>query len=265
MKKLNIGNTDENADWIKHLPGHANEVELHDQIAMGIRAPETQPLGQQIINGVLDGLKSLRLAVKQTAGAQRYRSDLRGAAWSLWDGTISGPEFLRVVKYQIVPLGLTQAWLDGAAAEGVTGEGDLNPEEKTRLKERITQEKTYVRGFRDYIKDHDKASGSKRSSLDYRLDLWVNRYMDVVNEARVMAGGDKKYKWVWYPDAEHCRSCRKLHGQVRRASFWKDHDCRPQHPSLECMTSAGGPTVCKCEFEETDEPLSRGPLPGWRA
>ena len=64
---------------------------------------------------------------------------------------------------------------------------------------------------------------------------------------------------------ENCRSCKKLNGQVRRMSFWKDKDCRPQHPDLQCMHDADGPTVCGCEFEETSDSCSRGPLPNWRA
>lgn len=30
---INIGDTDENADWIKSLPGHASEIQLHDVLA----------------------------------------------------------------------------------------------------------------------------------------------------------------------------------------------------------------------------------------
>lgn len=30
---INIGNTDENADWIKSLPGHKDEVAIHEALA----------------------------------------------------------------------------------------------------------------------------------------------------------------------------------------------------------------------------------------
>ena len=32
-KVVNIGDTDENADWIKKLPGHKNEVAIHEKLA----------------------------------------------------------------------------------------------------------------------------------------------------------------------------------------------------------------------------------------
>lgn len=213
---------------------------------------------------VTSKVKSLSLALKQSAGAIRYRKNIAGLAQNLWNGTISGSEFLSVMKSQIIPLGFEQAWLDGSAAEGITEYDDLNKDEKQRLRERISAEKTYVRGFRDYIVEHSKAEGFHLVSLEPRIDLWANRYTEVMNEAKVMAGGDRKYRWVLHA-RESCRSCLRLAGQVRRMSFWQEHDCWPQHHDLECMTDAGGPTVCQCEFEETDEPCSHGPLPHWRA
>ena len=31
--KVNISDTDENADWIKHLPGHEDELKIHEELA----------------------------------------------------------------------------------------------------------------------------------------------------------------------------------------------------------------------------------------
>jgi len=33
MKTLVYGNTDEDADWIKSLPGHKDELKIHDALA----------------------------------------------------------------------------------------------------------------------------------------------------------------------------------------------------------------------------------------
>jgi len=33
VKRIDIGNTDENADWIKSLPGHKDEVAIHEALA----------------------------------------------------------------------------------------------------------------------------------------------------------------------------------------------------------------------------------------
>lgn len=39
-KKINIGNTDGNADWIKSLPGHKDEVAIHDALAKKLKKKE---------------------------------------------------------------------------------------------------------------------------------------------------------------------------------------------------------------------------------
>lgn len=33
VKRIDIGDTDENADWIKSLLGHKNEVAIHEALA----------------------------------------------------------------------------------------------------------------------------------------------------------------------------------------------------------------------------------------
>jgi len=37
-KVIDIGNTDENADWIKSPPGHKDEVAIHDALAKKLKS-----------------------------------------------------------------------------------------------------------------------------------------------------------------------------------------------------------------------------------
>lgn len=53
----------------------------------------------------------------------------------------------------------------------------------------------------------------------------------------------------------NCSDCEALAGKVKRASYWRDH-ITPKDWALRCKNG------CKCTLEDTDEPLSRGPLPG---
>ena len=39
-KVVNIGDTDENADWIKSLPGHKDELKIHEKLAKKYREPD---------------------------------------------------------------------------------------------------------------------------------------------------------------------------------------------------------------------------------
>jgi hypothetical protein len=233
------------------------------------RAKDSPDSGQRIslksvTSHLLSSLKSLLTAIKQTAGAERYRKDIWGAVQNLWNGSISRADFIGVMN-QLIPIAFEQAWLEAVRGEGITSIDELEDEERAELQKRIDLELTFVEGFADWIIAHSKAEGFKLRSLAPRVNMWVARYMDIHDQAKQLAGGVKKYEFVYDPEKENCRSCLKLNGQVRRMSAWKKFDCRPKHPDLECMHSANGPTVCGCEFVETDKPASRGPLPKWRA
>jgi hypothetical protein len=88
-----------------------------------------------------------------------------------------------------------------------------------------------------------------------RIPMWVNRYTEVVNTAKTMAGADRKLKWVLGP-TEHCSSCLKLAGKVKRGSFWQASGIQPQSSSLAC-----GGFNCKCSLQPTTDRASAGRLP----
>lgn len=190
-----------------------------------------------------------------------YRRGLRSPVRGLWTGAITRDQFIGIFEVTI-RAGFTAAWMTGAQECGIVPE-EYSDEEKKALTEAIAQEGTYVGGFADAIEKGSKKNKGKLTPQFRRLDLWVKRYLDVQNRAKVMACADQKLAWR-LSDAEHCCSCIKLAGRVKRASYWRKVDVRPQHPSLHCMESAGGPSVCKCRFEVTNEPQSKGPLPNWR-
>ena len=193
-------------------------------------------------------------------GMGMYRSTIRSATRGLWSGAMDWEQFYELML-DTVRLGFEAAWHEGAAECGILPE-DLTAEERQALQSATVQENGYIAGFADTIEEKSKANGGKLGPLLVRAELWVKRYNDLRNRAKEMACGDQKLKWKMHPEKEHCKSCLKLNGKVKRASVWRNNDVRPQHPTkLECMVGAGGPSVCGCEFVVTDEPCSRGPLP----
>lgn len=267
-KVIDIGDSEENTDWIKIANQESWDRELRVHGALAKKADtekkEKRPSILDFASDILSSLKSLATAIKQTAGAMRYKRDLWGAVQGLWNASNSRAEFIDIMG-QIIPIALEFAWLEAVREEGIESIEDLEEEERKEMNRRIALELTFVAGFADWIIAHSKAEGFLLRSLTPRVDMWAARYMDIYDQARMMAGGVTKYKFVYDPQKENCWSCARLNGQVRRMSAWRKFDCRPQHPDLECMHSANGPTVCGCEFEETDEPTSRGPLPKWRS
>ena len=68
-------------------------------------------------------------------------------------------------------------------------------------------------------------------------ELWVNRYRDVRNQAKVLACKDEKFVWRLGATENHCSTCPRLDGKVKRGSQWEKSGIRPQNPpntELEC-------------------------------
>ena len=192
-------------------------------------------------------------------GASQYRQELRAAVRGGWSGALDDIEMWDAFDVSI-RRSYTKAYYDGAKEVGILP-SDMTPQERLHLRSAIQQETNYIDGFINAILAGSKAEGGKLGPLFNRVELWVQRYQQIYTDGMMTARDDPKLLWVWHPEAEHCSSCAALQGKIKRKSQWERANVQPQSPRLECMQSAGGITVCKCHFEVTTEPLSRGPLP----
>lgn len=188
-----------------------------------------------------------------------YRSGLRAAVRGLWSGVVDLSEFWMAMA-QAIEFHFHRAWYEGMAQVGLSPE-DITPEEQFALNQMILDEMQFITGFGLDIEAGSKANGGKLEPQFERVELWIKRYTNVTNQALQRAKNDPVLEWVTHA-TESCTSCIKLNGQRRRASTWARLDLRPQHPNrLECMRSAGGVDVCKCTFNPTNQPPTRGRLP----
>jgi hypothetical protein len=188
-----------------------------------------------------------------------YGRDVRGIVRALWNGSIDEMQAYDIF-YDTVRVQFRRAWTEGSRACGIQP-ADWTVEEKVELERLTAIEIGFILPFLNYVRVHNKASGHKFGALLPRAKLWEQRYNDLMNYVKQQVCSDRKLKWI-RTAKESCPSCVKLSNKVKRASYWKKHDVRPQHPTkLLCMISAKGPSVCKCYFEETDEPCTPGPLP----
>jgi hypothetical protein len=136
---------------------------------------------------------------------------------------------------------------------------DITPQEQIALDARINDEFRHILPFGRDIEAGSKANKGKLRPLMNRAQAWTLRARDVSNQAKTMAQNDPKLMWVWDPAKEHCTSCERLNGKVKRASFWEASGVRPQNPDNPFLECRGW--KCGCTFVVTDRPLSRGPLP----
>ena len=184
-----------------------------------------------------------------------YQLNLRAAAYGLWSGKMDYYSAFDQM-FAAIDRGLPQGWAEGAKECGILPD-EYSPEERQALDQALRIEKDHVDEFLTWIEEHNQASGSKRDAIYGRLDVWVNRYRDVVNRAKAMACSDQKLRWVLGP-TEHCTTCAKLSGRIKRGSYWQSH-VMPQSPpngQLEC-----GGWNCQCTLQPTEDRASSGPLP----
>lgn len=204
-------------------------------------------------------LQAVEIDLAETAqwrGA--FISSIKNVVRGLWTGVMDYYQAYEVMDMAITN-GFTRAWWDGADDVGIAP-NELTPAERAAMHEAIFNQRQYVHGFLTAIEHGSKANGGLLRVQLQRARLWTKRYTDVKQQAMAMAGQNLPMTWIYHPEAQHCRHCTRLHGKVKRASYWNDHVI-PNSPKLECVSSANGVPVCRCELVPTDKSITPGPLP----
>jgi len=88
--------------------------------------------------------------------------------------------------------------------------------------------------------------------------MWVNRYTDVKNQAKIYFGGKTRLMWVEGDTKEKCPTCLALNGIVAFAQEWEMSGVRPQSPPNEILNCGGW--NCSCTLQVTDKRRSPNAL-----
>lgn len=187
-----------------------------------------------------------------------FGRSVRSAARILWRGDDPNALFnFADTLNAAVFRGYEQAWREGAKTCGILPE-DRTPEEQVVLAEYISVAQSRILPLGDFIGTHSRANGGKWGDLQPRLNVWINRYNEIVARAQQMSCKDTKLKWV-YGDTQHCSTCLKLNGRIYRASIWQAYDIYPQDTRPGHLNCRG--FNCQCRFEPTTEPVTPGRPP----
>lgn len=148
---------------------------------------------------------------------------------------------------------LHRAWNEGADEVGVSPE-DMTDDDMTRLQAIIDSEYDHVTDLGTDIlnarQDGDTLD-EFRQSFRSRIDMWVNRYTETLNDAKIHFGGKTRLVWRLGATEQHCDTCLQLDGIIAWAEEWEQSDIHPQEPPnrhLEC-----GGWRCDCRLDPTDE------------
>lgn len=200
-------------------------------------------------------LTRLQFHLKTVAG---YRASLRANVRALWNGTWDIFDFVDAMTNTIIA-GLNAAFNEGLASVGATGV-DVSPEERRQLRAVIDNELLRVDGFAEDIEAGSKANGGKLQPHFDRLQLWLNRYPQVV-EMGALAGGKEEDNYIWRlgRTEAHCPECAALNGIVASKAAWNASGLKPKSPPNSRLTCGGW--RCDCTLSKTTDPASPGGIP----
>jgi hypothetical protein len=203
----------------------------------------------------MDNLKNVLKMVTKSIGM--FERQLWSYALDLYRGEDVGvfiDQFTAAIDNQ-----LTRAWNEGAAECDVLPE-DMTEDDLAILQTIIDNEFEYILGLAEDIQAYQTQGDEVAfgDSFKSRIDLWVNRYTETVNRARVHFGGKLHLRWTLGATEKHCETCAALDGIVAWAIEWEQAQIQPQNPpnpQLEC-----GGWKCDCKLEPTDERRTQNAL-----
>lgn len=183
-----------------------------------------------------------------------FRQEMRYVTRQYWNGDLLKGDFV-FRFFDVVEHGFIRAFRAGAATCGIRPKEYTN-KMKARLQQRIAAQFGYIVKMSKEIVI--RANDGKLGSAFRRIEIWIARYGEIKQLGTILACGDKKLKWI-IGIAEHCKSCIKLNGKVKRASFWNETGILPRVAGAVYLDCKG--YNCKCSLVPTDEPISKGRLP----
>lgn len=193
---------------------------------------------------------------EQSSGESRYKRDIRAVVRGLWNGAFDYFQAFDALEVAITQ-GIRRAWHEGAAECGVKP-AEFTTEERIGVQLAISRQFNYMDGFLVAIEGGSKANGGKLTPLFSRAEMWVGAYNATRIVARTMACKDQKTEWT-LGVAEHCPSCVRLSGKIKRNSYWIRKGILPRVQGADYLICRG--YNCACSLVPTDKPVSKGPLP----
>ena len=144
---------------------------------------------------------------------------------------------------------LTDAYMRAWADDGHFSE--LPDYLQQQLEQTILNQYNFVDQFyRDII--DARVDGTPIEPLLFRAQMWANQWNSAYNEAMRLMAVHNGGKMIWrYGDADHCPTCRALHGIVAYATEWEAAGVHPQDPPNPLLKCGGW--RCACSLLPTDK------------
>lgn len=155
-----------------------------------------------------------------------FENDFADAVQAVQDNKMNRRRFGVVARALIKKYG-RQAYTDGLEDGGIS-EPELSDDDYSTINSMTVEQSAYVTAFANTL-----FSGVEYTP-EIRAEMWWNKSISPFYQSGVMSA-DKNglYEWV-LGDAEHCKDCLKMSGQVHRYRDYVKRGIMPQASMLEC-------------------------------
>ncbi len=135
-----------------------------------------------------------------------------------------------------------QAYKDGLADGGVIVE-ELDNVDSARWMATLAEQSQYLDSFADEV-IQGRVSDAQ---ANMRASMWGKSLQRFLVSGQLSAKRNGMYEWK-LGNAEHCKTCLRLNGQVHRMSSWDAKGYTPRSSSLDCKGFN-----CKCSLIPTTQ------------
>ena len=223
---------------------------------------DTQLLSDAVVS-VADWMKANDIALPSDLAANiehvKTQAYFQRALWSYVRAFHSGGDVSEFLDKFIVLIEdqARRAWNEGMRNVGLDPR-NITIDQRSRLQEIVNQELNRVLEFASDI-ENARIEGKPVDPFKARVDLWANRYPNIVNEAQAYCKPYDLFVWRYGDTMRHCSTCAQLNGIVATGDNWRMSGVMPQNPPnprLEC-----GGWRCRCRLEPTTEPPTSTGIP----
>jgi len=153
------------------------------------------------------------------------------ATLDLARGDIDGRGF-EDVMIALIEGQMRRAWNEGMRNVGLDPAKDFTAEMDAQLQEIILFEFEFVNRYIDDVLSV-VASGGDVSQFRARVDMWANRYIDVVNRSEIFCKPNDLFQWRLGATEKHCVDCAGYAGRIMTGREWAQEK-QPQSRALAC-------------------------------
>jgi hypothetical protein len=190
--------------------------------------------------GIYPGIDEFKMLCAAVKTAQYYRRVFITNANNLYNDTITVNEFNNTLSTLIYNQ-LFAAWREGMVNVGLDPKKDFTQEMSNIVSEIAAEEVGYLR---DFSLDIVAARANETlSPIMSRVEMWANRYLDVVNRSEIFCKPNDLFQWKLGATEKHCVDCAGYADRIMTGREWAQEK-RPQSRALACSGYN-----CDCELK----------------